>query len=176
MVRGSVGIEHGASEERSGDRGIVSDGARIEHGTGLTHRACTRRADGMRVDRVGVGHIGQMSSWAWISGHSAGVNDGRSPGSKYDARLVSQRGRGELEPSSEQSRDGIGLSHGTWSLLRACELHREGFGGADGMRGDGMGIGDIGQVPGDAWGSGHTTDSDDSWGKGRERHTDMVGR
>jgi len=26
------------------------------------------------------------------------------------------------------------------------------------MRGDGMGVGDISEVPGDAWGSGHTTD------------------
>ena len=176
MVRGFVETQHGASDERSRHRVIISDGARIEHGTGLKHRACWRRADGMRVVGVGVGDIGQVPSWAWIGGHSAGVNDGRSPGSKHDARLVSQRGRGELDPSSEQSRDGIGFSHGTGSPLRACELHREGSGGADGMPGDGMGIGDIGKVPGDAWGSGHTTDSDDSWDKGRECHTDMVGR
>ena len=97
----------------------------------------------MRVDRVGVGHIGQVSSWAWISGHSAGVNDGRSPGSKYDARLVSQRGRGELEPSSEQTRDGMGVGD-------CCVCWRTHLGrthGAHGNRGDEVDIRHTAGVP-----------------------------
>ncbi len=44
------------------------------------------------------------------------------------------------------------------------------------MRGDGMGVGDISEVPGDAWDSGHTTGGDDGGGAGRERDTGMVGR
>jgi hypothetical protein len=39
-----------------------------------------------------------------------------------------------------------------------------------------MGVGDISEVPGDTWDSGHTTGGDDVWGTGRELDTGMVGR
>ena len=42
------------------------------------------------------------------------------------------------------------------------------------MRGDGVGVGDIGEVHGDAWGGGDTTDDDDGRAAGRERDTFMV--
>ena len=38
-----------------------------------------------------------------------------------------------------------------------------------------MDVADIREVPGDAWGSGDTTGSDDGRGAGRERDTGMVG-
>ena len=37
-------------------------------------------------------------------------------------------------------------------------------GGADGMRGDGVGVGDVGEVPGGARGSGHASGGDDGRG------------
>jgi hypothetical protein len=43
------------------------------------------------------------------------------------------------------------------------------------MRGDGVGVGIIGEVPGDAWGSGDPTSGDDGRGARRERDTGMVG-
>ncbi len=100
----------------------------------LGHGSAGTRASVMTVgQRIGsVGDIGQVSSCAWIVGHSAGVNDGRSPGSKYDARLVSQRGRGELEQSSEQSRDGMGV--GDCCICWRTHLGRTH--GAHGNRGD----------------------------------------
>ena len=58
----------------------------------------------------------------------------------------------------------------------AGDLHREGSGGADGMPGEGMGVGDMSEMPGDAWGSGHTAGDDDGWGMGRESDTGMVGK
>ena len=70
----------------------------------------------------------------------------------------------------------VGDSHGTRVDHGACELHREGAGGSDGMRGDGMGVGDVSEVSGDTWVLGHTTGGDVDWGTGRELDTDMVGR
>ena len=43
------------------------------------------------------------------------------------------------------------------------------------MRGDGVAVGDISEVRGDAWGSGDTAGGDDGGGAGRERDTGMVG-
>jgi hypothetical protein len=90
--------------------------------------------------------------------------------------MVCRHGRTEQDAWAEPSGDRVGVSHGTRVEDGACELHREGSGGADGMRGDGMGVGDITAVPGDAWGSGHTTGGDDGWEAGRELDTGMVGR
>jgi len=43
------------------------------------------------------------------------------------------------------------------------------------MQGDGVGVGDIGEVPGDAWSSGDTASGDDGRGLGRELHAVMDG-
>ena len=43
------------------------------------------------------------------------------------------------------------------------------------MRGDGVGVGDIGEVHGDARGAGDTAAGDDRGGAGRERDTGVVG-
>jgi len=49
----------------------------------------------------------------------------------------------------------------------ACDVHGTGSGGAHGMRGDGVGVGDIGEVHGDARGAGDTAAGDDGGGAGR---------
>ena len=43
------------------------------------------------------------------------------------------------------------------------------------MRGDGVGVGDIGTVPGDAGRSGDAAGGDDGGGAGRERDPSVVG-
>ena len=43
------------------------------------------------------------------------------------------------------------------------------------MRGDRVGVGDIGEVPGDARSAGDTARDDDGGGAGRERDAEMVG-
>ena len=64
------------SSKQSSGHGIgISDGARIEHGAGDIHGACTRGADRMRGDRVGVGDVSEMPGRARVSGHSAGGDD-----------------------------------------------------------------------------------------------------
>jgi hypothetical protein len=53
--------------------------------------------------------------------------------------------------------------------------HDEGSDGAHGMRGDGLGVGDIGEVQGDARGSGDAAAGDDVGGAGREQISGVVG-
>jgi hypothetical protein len=43
----------------------------------------------------------------------------------------------------------------------AGAFHRDGEVGTDGMRGDGVGVGDVGAVPGGAWCSGHASGDGD---------------
>jgi hypothetical protein len=43
------------------------------------------------------------------------------------------------------------------------------------MRGDGVGVGDIGEVPGDARRAGHAAADDDGGGAGRQRDAGVVG-
>jgi hypothetical protein len=62
--------------------------------------------------------------------------------------------------------------NGTHPEDGTCELHREGSGGTDGIRGDGTGVGDISEMPVDSWDSGHTTGGDDGWETGRDLDTD----
>jgi hypothetical protein len=174
MVRGHVWIELDESYEPSGDRIGVSHGARSKHGAGRIHRTCATRADELRGDRVGVGDIGQVPWWAWIAGHSAGINDGRSPGSKCDTRLVAERGRAQLEPSSEQSRDGICVGDSTWSQHGAGDTYRQGAGGPDGLRGHRVGVGDIGAVPDGTRSKRHSTSGDDGRGAGSKCDTGVV--
>jgi hypothetical protein len=70
--------------------------------------------------------------------------------------MVSRHFRSEQDAWAEPSGDRVGVSHGARIELGSCMLHRGGSGGADGLRGDGMGVGDISEVSGHAWGPGHT--------------------
>ena len=63
--------------------------------------------------------------------------------------MVGGRGDDERDGWVESGGDGVGVGDGAWGGDGACEhVHGEGTGGADGMRGDGVGVGDIGEVPG----------------------------
>jgi hypothetical protein len=90
--------------------------------------------------------------------------------------MVGRHGGAEQDAWAESSGDGVGVSHGAWIEHGAYELHREGTGSADRLRGDGMGVGDISEGRVDVWGLGHTSGGDDGRCAGRERDTGMVGR
>ena len=60
----------------------------------------------------------------------------------------------------ESSRHRVGVGDGARGEHGACDAHGTGSGGAHGMRGDAVGVGDIGEVPGDARGAGDTS----AWG------------
>ena len=83
-------------------------------------------------------------------------------------------GPGSMSVTRRSNRAGTGSAsvtvHGSgWGWWRS----RRWAGGADGMRGDGVGVGDVGAVPGGAWGTGHAAGGDDGWGAGREHEQAM---
>ena len=86
---------------------------------------------------------------AWGSGHTTGGDDGWGPGREHATRMVGGHGRAEQDAWSEPSGNRVGVSHGARIENEACWLHKKGSGGADGMRGNGMGVGDTSEVPGD---------------------------
>jgi hypothetical protein len=101
---------------------------------------------------MGVGDISEVSGNVWGSGHTSGGDDGRGAGRERDTGMVGRHGGSEQDAWAEPSGDRVGVSHGTRIEHGACELHREGSGGADGLQGDGLGVGDISEVFGVAWG------------------------
>jgi hypothetical protein len=156
MVGRLVGAEHDAWAEPSGDRVGVSHGARIEHGACELHREDTGRADRLRGDCMGVGDISEVRVDAWGSGHTSGGDDGWLAGRERDTGMVGRRCGAEQDAWAEPSGDGVGVSHRARIEHGLRELHRKEYAGADGLRGDGMGVGDISEVSCDAWGSWHT--------------------
>ena len=129
----------------------------------------------MRGDGVGVGDIGEVPGDAWRSRDTASGDDGRGAGRERDAGMVDGLEDIERDATAEPSGDRVGVGDDTRGKYGACDLHRAGTGGAHGMRGDGVGVGDIGEVPGDEWRSGDTASCDDGRGAGRERDSGMVG-
>ena len=80
------------------------------------------------------------------------VNEG--DGRERDAGVVGGRGGLERDASSELSGDRVGVGDGARGEHGACDAHVTDSGGAHGVRGDGVGVGDIGEVPGvgaDGW-------------------------
>jgi hypothetical protein len=93
-------------------------------------------------------------------GDAAGGDDGGYAGREQDAGVVGGRGGIERDASTERFGDGLCFGDGARGEHGACEEHGTGSGGALGMRGDGLGVGDIGAVQLDARGTGITADSD----------------
>ena len=130
----------------------------------------------MRSDGVGVGDIGEMSGFSVCSsGDTAGDDDGGGAGRERHTRMVRGFPSLELDASTEPSGDRVGVGDGARGEHGACDVHGAGSGGAHGMRGDGVGVGDIGEVLGDARSAWDTAGDDDGGGAGRERDAGLVG-
>ena len=56
-----------------------------------------------------------------------------------------------------RARDRVGVGDGARGEHGACDVHGTGSGGADGMRGDGVGVGDGNQMSDRPWRSRHPT-------------------
>ena len=91
----------------------------------------------------------QTPGGAWGSGHTTGGDDGWGPGREHAIRMVGGHGRAEQDAWAAPSGNRVGVRHGARIENEACWLHKKGSGGADGMRGNGMGVGDTSEVPGD---------------------------
>ncbi len=123
----------------------------------------------MRGDRVGVGNVGAMQggargssdetcsvdSWITIWEHERGMVSGRC----LDQRAASGKPRGV----------GIGISDGAWIEPWACSLHGDYAVRAYRMRGDRVGVRDIGAMQGWSWGSEIVACVDDGRGAAKQR-------
>ena len=124
---------------------------------------------------MAVPDISEVPCLRWITRNSKTHDHASRKRWKCDAVLVGGLGRDERDAQAEPGGDRVGVSDGTRVEHGACDVHGAGSGGADGVRGDGVAVGDIREVPGDAWGSGDTAGGDDGRGAGRERDTGLVG-
>jgi hypothetical protein len=175
VVGGRGGIERDGSTEPSGDRVGVGDGARGEHGACDVHGTGSGGAHGLRGDGVGVGDIGEVPGDARSAGDAAGDDDGGGAERQRDAGVVGGCGGIERDGSTEPSGDRVGVGDGARGEHGACDVHGTGSGGAHGLRGDGVGVGDIGEVPDDKRSAGDAAGDDDGGGAGRQRDAGLVG-
>ena len=129
----------------------------------------------MRGDGVGVGDIGEVQGDARSAGDTAGGDDGGGAGKEQDAGVVGGRWGTECNASSEPRRDRVVVGDGARGEHGACWFNGDSAVRAYRMRGDRVGVGDIGAVQGGARDIWHTTRGDDGRGEGRERDTGMVG-
>jgi hypothetical protein len=173
VVDGQRGLERDGSTEPSGDRVGVGDGARGEHGACDVHGTSSGGAHEMRGDGVGVGDIGEVPGDARSAGDAADDHHGWGAGRQRDAGVVDRQRGLERDRSTEPSGDRFGVGDGARGEYGACVAHGTGSGGAHGLRGDGVGVGDIGEVPGHARRAGDTTGNDDGGGEGRQRDAGM---
>jgi len=129
----------------------------------------------MRGIGLGVGDVGEVSGGAWGSGIPASCDDGRRAGGELKPRMVCRRGQAERDAAAEPCGDGVKLYHSARIELGACELHRAWSVGTHGMRGHGLGVGDVGEMPIRAWNRRNSAGVDDGRGEGWKRHAGMVG-
>ena len=129
----------------------------------------------MRGDGVGVGDVGEVPSFTWGARHQTGDDDGGDAGRERDARVVGGHRRAERDEAAEPGGDGVELGDGARGGHGAGGVHGAGPRRSDRMRGDGLGVGDVGEVPGGTRGSGDTSGGDDGRGAGRERDAGVVG-
>jgi hypothetical protein len=76
ILSGCIRAERDASPESSRHGIELSDGARVEHGACDLHRESSGGPHGMRVNRVGVGDLSEVSGGTWSSGDPASRDDG----------------------------------------------------------------------------------------------------
>ncbi len=163
-----------ASEPRRHGIG-VDDGTRIEHGDGCAYSAGEGRAHGMRGDGVGIADFGALSCGARDRRDTSGGVDGRGAWRERDEGLVGGHSRTEQDAANEPRWDRICVDYGTRIEHGGCCVYSTGDGETHGMRGDGVGVGDIGAVSCGARGRRNTSGGDDgrvAWGK---RDAGLVG-
>jgi hypothetical protein len=129
----------------------------------------------MRGDGVGVGDIGEVLCDAWFTRNPAGGDDGGGAGREQDAGMVSCCWCTERDASTEPTGDRLGVGDGARCGHGACAAHGTGSGGIHGMRGDGLGVGDIGEVQLDERSPGDVAGGDDGGDAGGKQDAGVVG-
>ena len=96
---------------------------------------------------MGIGDIGAVhdEAWGWWD-TTCGGDDGRGEGREQDAVILSGPWLCEQYVSREPCIFWVGISGGSRFVHWACGFHGEDAIRADGMRGDRVGVRDIGEV------------------------------
>ena len=128
----------------------------------------------MRGYGVGVGDVGEVSGGAWDKGDTACHHDRCCSRADPVTGMVGGYDALERDAASQRCRDRIGVCDGARGKHGACIVHWQGAGGAHRVRGDGVGVGDVGEVQGITWRSRDEAGGDDSWSARRERDAGMV--
>ena len=176
VVDRRAGLERDADREPTSHWIGLGHGARGQHGQDGIHGAGSGGADGMRGDRLGLGHIGEVQGGAGRAGIKAGSGDGWGTIGERDAGVVDRRAGLERDADREPTSHWIGLGHGARGQHGQDGIHGPGSGGAHGMRGDRLGLGHIGEVQGGAGRAGIEAGSGDGWGAIGERDAGVVDR
>ena len=125
----------------------IGNGAWIWAGTGSADDDGTRRADRMRGDGVGVGDVGAMHDGrAGDARHRRCCNDGRGARWEHDGGVLDGRREHERGISQQCSRNRLVIRDGAWIRAGTGGADGDGPRRTDGMRGDGVGVGDVGAV------------------------------
>ena len=140
--------EHHAQGQPCWDGIDIGDGAWGEHGAGVKHLSCETGADRMRGDTVAVGDVGQVHDRARGSRHASPCDDGRGAGGECESGMVIRPRVDEHRAHGQPCWDGIDIGDGEWGEHRAYLVHGPGETWAHGMRGDTVGVGDVGEVQG----------------------------
>jgi len=117
----------------------------------------------MRCHAVGLGHIGEVPGVAGGAGIETGGCDGWEVIGERDACVVDGHAGAERDGGREPTSDWIGVADDARGEHREDVIHRAGSGGGDGMRGDRVGLGHIGEVPGGTGGAGIEAGGGDGW-------------
>ncbi len=154
-------VEQGSSGESGRDRVSIDDGARGEHGHCDVHAKRWVWQDRMRVDRLDVGDVSEVSAGAWSRGHSSISDDGRAADRKCDQGVVCGYDKNEQDTSREPCGHGLSINDGAWVERGDRDIHGRFPHRPHGMRGDRLAIGDIGDVSGGTWSGRDSTCCDD---------------
>jgi hypothetical protein len=154
LVRGRDRHERDGTGQCSRDGVSVGDGSRGRAGAAGIYRSCEDRRDGMRGDEVGVGDVGAVLDILGGEGVAAGGDDGGRAVRERQRHVLGGYGRDERDRTIQQRRNWVSVGDGTRGRAWACFVYSGGADGGDGMRGDGVGVGDVGAVPDILWGEG----------------------
>jgi len=153
--------EQGPSREPCGHGLSINDGAWVEHGDREIHGAGSPGPHGMRGDRLAIGDIGEVQCGTWGGRDSTCCDDCRRSRRKCDAGVECGRRQCESNAGIESGRDRVSIDDGAWGEHGHCIVHGASSVRQDRMRVDGVGVGDVSEVPVGAWSRGHSSISDD---------------
>jgi hypothetical protein len=101
----------------------------------------------MRGDGVGVGDVGAVPDILWGEGDATVDDDGGRADRERQRHALGGCGRHERDRTIQRCGDGVRLGYSAWDWTGSCFLYIDWADRGDGMRGDGVGGGDVGAVP-----------------------------